>query len=126
MREDRYPDNVDVDVVTEFAQASTDLRFASAVAAFGMLLRGSQYSGDASWSSVKAIATSALGHDTNGYRTEFLDLVRRAESLSNRQVPPTYPYAHPAQTYPAPQYQMPNSPYPSTPPPATGRYGERR
>jgi Ca-activated chloride channel family protein len=63
----------------EFAAASKDLRFAAAVAAFGMLLRGSEYKGAATFSSVAEIAGGALGTDASGYRAEFLDLVRKAQ-----------------------------------------------
>jgi len=63
-----------------FDDASADLRFAAAVAAFGMLLRGSEHAGEASFPQVARIAGAALGDDPGGYRAEFLDLVRRAES----------------------------------------------
>jgi Ca-activated chloride channel family protein len=63
-----------------FDAASADLRFAAAVAAFGMLLRGSEHAGDATLPLVARIAAAALGDDPGGYRAEFLDLVRRAES----------------------------------------------
>ncbi|MFM8893564.1 MAG: vWA domain-containing protein, partial [Planctomycetia bacterium] len=64
-----------------FETASEDLRFAAAVAGFGMILRGSGSKGDATLPLVARIAGSALGEDVGGYRAEFLDLVRRAESL---------------------------------------------
>jgi Ca-activated chloride channel family protein len=62
-----------------FEDASADLRFASAVAAFGMILRGSEHAGDATLPMVAKLAAGALGDDVGGYRAEFLDLVRRAE-----------------------------------------------
>ncbi len=65
----------------KFGAASENLRFASAVAAFGMILRESQYRGGASMSAVEEIAAAALGSDPSGYRTEFLELVRKAEGL---------------------------------------------
>jgi Ca-activated chloride channel family protein len=64
-----------------FDAASADLRFAAAVAAFGMILRDSQHKGTASLPLVAELAGSALGRDEGGYRAEFLDLVRRAEVL---------------------------------------------
>jgi Ca-activated chloride channel homolog len=64
-----------------FEAASADLRFAAAVAAFGMILRDSDSKGTASLPLVADIAGSALGSDDGGYRAEFLDLVRRAEAL---------------------------------------------
>jgi Ca-activated chloride channel homolog len=65
-----------------FGQASENLRFASAVAAFGMLLRGSEHRGGATYSAVEEIAAAALGADPSGYRTEFVELVRRAQELT--------------------------------------------
>jgi secreted protein with Ig-like and vWFA domain len=64
-----------------FDAAPTDLRFAAAVAAFGMLLRESEHKGTATLSFVAEIAGSGLGRDAGGYRAEFLDLVRQAEAL---------------------------------------------
>jgi Ca-activated chloride channel homolog len=64
-----------------FEQASADLRFAGAVAAFGMVLRNSEYKGEATLPLVAKTAAGALGPDRGGYRAEFLDLVRKAETL---------------------------------------------
>jgi Ca-activated chloride channel family protein len=63
-----------------FDAAATDLRFAAAVAAFGMLLRESEHTGTATLPLVAEIAGHALGRDAGGYRAEFLDLVRKAET----------------------------------------------
>ena len=65
-----------------FGQASPDFRFASAVAAFGMVLRNSSYKGDATLAAAEEYATGALGRDPNGHRAEFLDLIRRAQSIA--------------------------------------------
>ena len=62
-----------------FDKASDNLRFAAAVAAFGMKLRGSKHAGGASWDDVHAWARGALGRDKQGLRGEFLRLVRLAE-----------------------------------------------
>ena len=61
-----------------FEEASDDLRFASAVASFGMLLRGSKESGEITYKKVGRIAGEALGDDPGSYRAEFTDLVRKA------------------------------------------------
>jgi len=61
------------------ASASSDQRFAAAVASFGMLLRGSRYRGTASYDSVLSLAH---GTGSDRYRTEFLELVRAAQKLS--------------------------------------------
>lgn len=59
-----------------------DFAFAAAVAMFGQLLRVSDFRGDATWDDVTALAASAQGDDPGGYRREFLDLVRIAQSIS--------------------------------------------
>ena len=69
--------------VSRVSSASTDLRFAAAVAAFGMVLRESEYRGSATLESVIALGRGALGEDEGGYRAEFIKLVEqvRAKSL---------------------------------------------
>ncbi|GEM_PF-156033 len=64
-----------------FGEASSDFRFAAAVAAFGMLLRGSQYNQGLTFSAVEEFAAGAADHDPAGRRGEFVDLVRRARTL---------------------------------------------
>ncbi|MDB4475379.1 VWA domain-containing protein [Pirellulales bacterium] len=61
-----------------FENASDDLRFASAVASFGMLLRDSKESGVMTYKKVSQITGDSLGADPGGYRAEFTDLVRKA------------------------------------------------
>jgi len=61
---------------------STDYRFAASVAAFGQLLRGGKYLGDFGYDDVETLAQGALAEDKEGYRREFLSLVKRAASLS--------------------------------------------
>lgn len=63
---------------------SENYRFAASVAAFGMILRGSRYSGDADYEMVYDMASSARGKDHHGYRAEFLRLVKRAQQIDNR------------------------------------------
>ncbi|MBU6275486.1 MAG: von Willebrand factor type A domain-containing protein [Planctomycetes bacterium] len=75
-----------VDAGRSFEAASDDLRFAAAVAAFGMVLRDSAHAGSASLPLVAEIAGGAIGADPGGLRTEFLDLVRLAgASLPRRE-----------------------------------------
>lgn len=69
-----------------FDAASSDLRFAAAVAAFGMILRGGDHAGSFSLADVARIAGRALGRDEGGSRAEFLDLVRKAAELQGHQV----------------------------------------
>ncbi len=69
-----------------FERASGDFQFASSVAAYGMLLRGSKFSGNASWDAVLEWAKPAVGNDPFGYRQEFLQLVKTAKQLSSPEV----------------------------------------
>jgi len=71
-----------VDGKAPFGRASADFQFASAVASFGMLLRGSEHKGTGSYGAVLEIAESAKGADKHGYRAEFVEIVRRAEALA--------------------------------------------
>lgn len=64
-------------------QSSDDFAFAAAVAAFGMLLRGSTHAGAADYGLVETLAAGALGDDAFGYRAEFLTLVQRARGLAS-------------------------------------------
>ncbi|HEX6590569.1 MAG TPA: VWA domain-containing protein [Moraxellaceae bacterium] len=66
-------------------EASSDLRFASAVAAFGQLLRQSPYTGTFSYADVRQLAQSAGGSDALGYRQEFIRLVDLANTLTPKQ-----------------------------------------
>ncbi len=62
---------------------STNLRFAAAVATFGMLLRDSEYKGDASYDLVMKLASQGKGEDQEGYRGEFIRLVEQSRGLLN-------------------------------------------
>jgi Ca-activated chloride channel family protein len=46
-----------------------------------MLLRGSQHSGEATWEQVLHLAEGAKGADSEGYRAEFIELVRKCREL---------------------------------------------
>jgi Ca-activated chloride channel homolog len=63
-----------------FDSAPGEARFASAVAAFGQLLRGASYVKDFTYNDVITIAEPVRGKDRFGYRTEFLNLVRLAKT----------------------------------------------
>ena len=70
-----------MDSDARFSDASKDFKFATAVAAFGMLLRDSKFKGDTSYDAVLEIASEAesIGH----YRREFLEVIRAAKKISN-------------------------------------------
>ncbi|WP_099239987.1 vWA domain-containing protein [Synechococcus sp. BDU 130192] len=66
---------------TPLGQASPDFRFAAAVAEFGMLLRDSPYRGESSFDQVLELAQGSKGADPEGYRSEFIQLVKTAQAL---------------------------------------------
>jgi Ca-activated chloride channel family protein len=66
------------------AQASNNLRWAAAVAQFGLLLRGSRYAGSATWASTADLARTTDAPDADGSRGEFRELVRQAASLGRQ------------------------------------------
>jgi len=65
-----------VDRGARFESADADFRFAAAVAAWGMLLRGSPHAGSATYADVLRWAEGGLADDAGGHRSEFLELVR--------------------------------------------------
>ena len=67
-------------------QASENMRFAAAVAQFGMLLRNSAYKGSSNYKLVTTMAGNALGLDSHGYRNEFLELVKKAGMINKKDV----------------------------------------
>lgn len=64
------------------AKGSPDLKFAAAVAEFGMLLRDSKWKGQSNFPSVVGLARQGTKNDP--YRKEFLELVGKAERLKRR------------------------------------------
>jgi Ca-activated chloride channel family protein len=70
---------------SRFENAAPDLKFAAAVAEFGMLLRDSQYKGKASFGVVIEWAQEGKGRDTAGYRAGFIEMARKAQSLKPRE-----------------------------------------
>jgi Ca-activated chloride channel family protein len=84
----KHPESARSEMVSEalsgeprrLAETTDDFRFASAVASFGMLLRESQYRGDATFAGVRQMAAGACGR-TPGHRGGFLELVDAAMRL---------------------------------------------
>jgi len=64
-----------------FSAASPDFQFASAVAGFGMLLRGSEHKGNLTYAAALELAQGGVGKDEHGYRAEFLSMIRQAKQL---------------------------------------------
>ncbi len=65
----------------DFAKASPELKFAAAVAEFGMVLRESEHKGNGTLGAVLEWAQEGKGSDANGYRAGFIELVRKAQGL---------------------------------------------
>jgi Ca-activated chloride channel homolog len=61
---------------------STNLDFAAAVAEFGMMLRNSEFKGQASYHEAKNLASGAMGKDPHGYKRDFVAMIETAELLS--------------------------------------------
>ena len=73
----------------DWREASEDFRFSAGVAAFGMLLRDSKYFGTrdtkTKWNQVEDILKGSMGKDSQGYRSELMDLVKRARKRAESQ-----------------------------------------
>ncbi|MBS0028670.1 von Willebrand factor type A domain-containing protein [Chitinophaga sp. 2R12] len=65
----------------QITSAPEDFRMATAVAAFGQLLRHSAFKGTATYDQVLSWAGNARGEDAEGYRAEFIQLVKKAKLL---------------------------------------------
>lgn len=72
--------NTSIEMVKEIEntskELSEDFNFASAVALFGMQLRNSKFDNNATIENVLALAERGRGVDKNGYRAEFIRLVK--------------------------------------------------
>ena len=64
---------------------SDAFRFSAAVAGFGQLLRGGQYTGGFGYTEVERLASTSRGRDSHGYAGEFLQMVKLAQGLSSGQ-----------------------------------------
>ena len=61
--------------------SSANLKWASAIAQFGMTIRGSQYLKYYDYDKVLALAESGLGSDDNGYRDEAIQMMQRMKEI---------------------------------------------
>ncbi|MCI8725890.1 MAG: DUF3520 domain-containing protein [Hungatella sp.] len=62
-------------------ELSENLSFAAAVAEFGMVLRNSEYKGNATYDTVLALAEPCIHAHTDDYKKEFLQLAEKAKQL---------------------------------------------
>ncbi|MEZ6030568.1 MAG: VWA domain-containing protein [Hyphomonadaceae bacterium] len=74
------------DQVTDISKAPNSTQFATAVAAYGSLLRGDPYLDKSfTWDKVIALGNAAKGKDEFGYRAEFVQLARAAKTAASQQ-----------------------------------------
>ncbi len=69
------------DTAVSLTKSSKDFRWSAAVAGFGMLLRDSEFKGTLTLAQVLTLAESAQGKDEEGYRSEFIRLLKSQELL---------------------------------------------
>ena len=72
-----------VDNSIDLDRTSDNYRFSAAVASFGMLLRDSEFKGDATYANMIRLAKSAKGKDENGYRKELIEMMEMMKSLAD-------------------------------------------
>ena len=65
----------------EIGGSSENLRFAAAVAEFGMILRDSEFKGSATLDGAAKLARSARGEDEDGYRSELIRLISTVKDM---------------------------------------------
>jgi Ca-activated chloride channel homolog len=68
-------------VVKQYAETTERFRFSAAVAGFGMLLRNSEYKGSITYNDVIRMAGEGKGPDEDGYRSEFIRLVKIVKDM---------------------------------------------
>jgi Ca-activated chloride channel family protein len=71
------------DKTISLEKSSDDFRFSAAVAGYGMLLRDSKFKGDFTYDQVLNMAVNAKGADKEGYRSEFVRMVKTTQTISN-------------------------------------------
>ena len=69
--------------VLDLEETSDNFRFSASIAEFGLILRNSEYKEDASIDQVVALARESRGEDEEGYRAEFIKLVKLADTLKD-------------------------------------------
>ena len=68
-------EEVVMDKNVALSKSSDNFRWSAAVATFGMLLRNSEFKGDANYEQCKKLAAGARGKDTEGYRAEMIRMI---------------------------------------------------
>ncbi len=75
-----------IDQSKSFSVTSNNFRFAAAVAQFGMLLTDSEFKQQSSFDKTWQLASNSVGNDEEGYRAEFLKLLKSAQTLAKKQI----------------------------------------
>jgi Ca-activated chloride channel family protein len=70
------------DKEVKLANSSENFRFSAAVAEFGMILRNSKFKGTANYDQAIELAKNAKGIDEEGYRAEFIKMMKTTSLLS--------------------------------------------
>ncbi len=73
-----------VDSNIPLAKTSDNFRWSASVAAFGMLLRESEYIKNFSYDAVVQMAQQSKGDDSEGYRIEFINMVKSFGAMASR------------------------------------------
>lgn len=73
-----------IDEQIDLDNTSNNFRWAAAVAEWGMLLRDSEFKGDANFDQVLQLAKNAKGKDENGYRIELINLVESCQLMAKK------------------------------------------
>jgi Ca-activated chloride channel family protein len=73
-----------VDNMVALESTSDNFRWAASVAAFGMLLRESEYVNGYSYDRLIGLAEGARGKDNEGYRVDFINLAKSFGSIASR------------------------------------------
>ncbi len=72
---------ISVAVNDRVGELTPNLGFAAAIAEFGMLLRKSEFKGQATWATAQELARKYRGDDPDGYRAELVRLIDLASAL---------------------------------------------
>ena len=67
--------------INDLEDTSDNLRFAAAVSEFGMILRNSEFKGNATLESASNLAKSGRGEDEDGYRSELIRLINTVKGM---------------------------------------------
>jgi Ca-activated chloride channel homolog len=71
------------DKAVSLSNSSENFRFSAAVAEYGMILRESKFKGASSFDGVLELANASKGTDEEGYRAEFIKMVKTTSLLSS-------------------------------------------